>query len=714
LLSISTILIISLSAYSSAKESIKRSIFDRLNVAITLKKIKIDRWFQAQRQDILLLASLPETLNRSELLLANRNTNGSDLTRIKELREQIAPYFEEIGARKPNLKDISILTEGGIVIFSTNEKIENMYQPLGSTTTYFTESQVDIDPTFYVSPASNKTAITFAVPIFDEQNKRIAVLSATLDLKQIDELIRETTGLGETGQTYLVGRLEQQNAFIESEPFNSIQNNNDVRSVAIDAAIQGKSGSGLYRSYEDAPVIGIYNWLDKYDLALIAEIDQEEAFAPARALATNIILIGATSIGLLLIGIYWVSRRITRPIIAIADAALEFEKGNLSYRVAIEDEDEIGILAQEFNQMAQRIGDAFMAMEVSNRALEQQVKKGGEDSTDPQVGTEEVAKAHSITVRDAFKKSEGVAKQHDLDDIDRLESTSNSDIIAGRYRIISREDFDDSRQNFLAKDTKYLNEPTCAIEQFQIPSESQFTTAVGALFEAEVHALEVMGRSEVAPRLLAFFEAPHSSFIIVRESFEGITLDEELSKCQPLSLTDSLELLIRLLRLLEIVHLSGLIHQDIQPRTIIFHPQRRRYILTNLGLRARIQARIGSLQGKQYSLQQEYIAPEQKTGQAVQGSDLYALGLIVLQALTGKPPRDLSIDSNSGEIVWRHLVKVNESVANVLNKLVCQDYEKRYGKIRDVLRDLDEVPEVRAILHKTPSRSKLKLDSTLE
>ena len=688
LLSISAILVVSAGAYLFAKKSIERSLFARLNVAITAKDAQIDRWFQTQRQDMLLLASLPDTLELSRLLLADRNSAQPNPNRTNALRGRIATYFGEIGEKKSALKNISILTAGGIVLFSTNEKLENMYQPLGSTTTYFTEDRVDIDPTLHVSSTDNAAAIAFAVPILDSTNKRIAVLSATLDLSQIDKLIRTASGLGETGQTYLIGRLEQKSVFVGAETASAAQYENGVRSVAIDAAVRGQSGSGLYQNYAGDSVIGAYGWLDKHNLALIAEIGRGEAFAPARTLARNIALTGTAAAGILLLGIYLALRRLTKPIATIAAAAMQFEKGNLSSRAIVEGEDEIGTLARTFNRMAQWI--------------EKERKKGRKASS---ASIKDAAKAGPSAARKQTPRSKSEASdQNTSETTSKPAASTSSDLIGERYRITQSKPIDALRNILLAKDTRYLNEPTCAIEQFHIPLEPKFAEAVRTLFEAEAPALEAMGRSEVAPRLLAFFEESRSLYVIVREFFEGNTLEEKFSQGQPLNLTESLELLISLLRLLEIVHLGGLAHQDIQPKTIIFHPQKRRYVLVNLGLRARIQARIDSLQGKPYSFPQEYAAPEQKLGQALPESDLYALGLITLQALTGKGPQELSLDPNTGEIAWRNLLTINTSFASVLERLLCQDYRKRYAKVRDVLADLNGSSEIRSILALSKAR----------
>ncbi|MEO0648799.1 MAG: cache domain-containing protein, partial [Cyanobacteria bacterium J06650_10] len=216
LLSVATVATISTTSYISARESLKQSVFDRLNVAISLKETQINKWVQAQYQDILLLASLSDVYEQTEQLTDQSSDADIKETERQAVVDDVARVFKGIGDTKPNLQTISILNERGIVLFSTDEQRQNKYQPLGSTTTYFTANETNIRPTFYNSPVTNEAAITFATPILDGSSQRAGVLSVTLDLQEVDELIREKTGLGETGQTYLVGRLEQRNAFISS------------------------------------------------------------------------------------------------------------------------------------------------------------------------------------------------------------------------------------------------------------------------------------------------------------------------------------------------------------------------------------------------------------------------------------------------------------------------------------------------------------------
>ncbi len=385
LLSAATVLTISVSTYFSAREIIKQSLFDRLSVAATLKEEEITQWFKTQRSDILLLARLPEVKTQTKALADNKSK--------QDAYDKLSLYLQDIISAKENLAEVSILTEGGIVLFSTNKALEKTYQPLGATTTYFTNAEEKVVPTLYMSPVTGTTVITFATPILDGNNTRVGVLSVTLDLQDVDSLIRERTGLGDTGTTYLVGQLERRNTFIASDQDNESQT--DLNSFAIDAATAGEHGAGLYKNYLDEPVIGVYRWLDGQSLALIAEINQKEAFIPARILARNILLIGSIATGLLLSGIYLLSRRITKPIAAITEAAIRLENGELEQSIPVVSQDEIGFLAQTFNRMAQQLQESFAALETNNQELESRVKERTAELEDAKEAAESATRTKS-------------------------------------------------------------------------------------------------------------------------------------------------------------------------------------------------------------------------------------------------------------------------------------------------------------------------------
>jgi methyl-accepting chemotaxis protein PixJ len=362
LLSLTTVGVVALSAYNQAKQAIEKLVFERLGVAASIQDAEIDNWFKIQRQDVLLSAQLPEIRKQAELLLKNPTTNYSN-PEAKAAYQNIAEYLHNLAKIKPNLAEISLITNEGKIAFSTNKSLEGKSQPLDNNVTYFQLERTKVKPVFYQSPLTGKITVTLATPIFNQAKQRIGVLAINLNLEEIEQLINDNTYLGASGEVYLIGKLNQKNAFISSTFSEKAQYSEGVTSFGIDAAIARKDGRGLYLNYNGVPVIGVYRWIDEQNLALLAEKSQKEAFAPARTIASNIILIGLGSSTLLLLSVYLLSRRITLPILSLTEAATELANGNLDYQADISSQDEIGVLARAFNRMAQQLQDSFNNLE---------------------------------------------------------------------------------------------------------------------------------------------------------------------------------------------------------------------------------------------------------------------------------------------------------------------------------------------------------------
>ena len=200
-----------------------------------------------------------------------------------------------------------------------------------------------------------------ASPLFDQNGggQRVAVLAANLQLERLDRIILERTGLGETGQTYLVGGDSR---FVH-ERMNTGADANGVHSAGIDDAVAGNNGQGLYADYRGVPVIGVYRWLPDREAAIVAEISQGEAFASARQLALVIGGAGLVSALLLAIGISLIAQRVTRPILDLAAVATRVRGGDLEATARVTSTDEVGTLEVAFNEMTAQLRENVETLE---------------------------------------------------------------------------------------------------------------------------------------------------------------------------------------------------------------------------------------------------------------------------------------------------------------------------------------------------------------
>ena len=361
LLSVVTVGVVATAAYFEAKQALIDEMRDRLTVATTLKSYQLDGWVKNQLQDVLLTSKQPRLRETVAILL----TVAPDEPAYARAYATLKQYLSEWTQVKPNMRSIRITTNGGFVIFASNTpEIEGKFRPLGTPTTYFTPESTDIVvPDFHISKTTGKAAIALATPIFDEAGVKMAALTVDLQLEQVDTLIRNNTGLGKTGETYLMGKNAADAIFISRQEKGEEKLAQAAESFGIDRAISGQDGFALYPNYRGIPVVGMYHWLPDQNLALLAEIAQDEAFAPARKLARHIIGIGIVSVGVLLIGVYLLSRNIVRPIEAIGAAAKQLAAGDLNQTAPVMTEDEVGFLARTFNQMASQLKALFEELE---------------------------------------------------------------------------------------------------------------------------------------------------------------------------------------------------------------------------------------------------------------------------------------------------------------------------------------------------------------
>lgn len=308
LLSLVAIGIVGGVAFFRARDALKQAAFNQLSVAATLKEEEIARWFEDKQRDFFLVTKFPDVQRNLQQLLSSQNSDSGDLAANKILSN----YLLSVTQTKPDLREIFILNRSNRVILSTNKLHEGEYEILADTTYIEKVEPGDtFAPIFYVSPVTGKPSVTLATPLRDAAGVRQGVILAHLNLDRIDQIVRERTGLGKSGETYLVGSLVTKNTFISKENKTGTQEFlTGISSQGIDAAISGISGFGLYRNYAKVPVIGVYRWLNEQDLALLVEMQQAEAFAPARQLAGTIVLVGLVSVGALSIGVYWLTQQL--------------------------------------------------------------------------------------------------------------------------------------------------------------------------------------------------------------------------------------------------------------------------------------------------------------------------------------------------------------------------------------------------------------------
>ncbi len=275
--------------------------------------------------------------------------------------------------------------------------------------------------------------------------------------------------------------------------------------------------------------------------------------------------------------------------------------------------------------------------------------------------------------------------------VDSPEIKSGDLLLGGRYKISQVLGAGGFGRTYLAQDTQRPGNPTCVVKKLMpARQDPRFLQVARRLFNSEAEILQSLGKHHQIPELLAYFE-DDQEFYLIQEYIEGHTLSEELPPVQNVQNESFvIEMLKQVLEVLEFVHQHRVIHRDIKPANIIRCTQDNRLVLIDFG--------AVKLMQPQSSEQTElatvaigtrgYAPPEQFAGHPRLCSDIYALGMIAIQAITGIPPQELQPNPETGNVMWRQTVQVSQGLAAILDKMVCYHFSDRYQSAAAVLQDL--------------------------
>ncbi|MCB9421536.1 MAG: GAF domain-containing protein [Ardenticatenaceae bacterium] len=360
ILSLATTSIVAVTTYVRARRTLTQSVFDQLTAVAKLKERNLVRWVDTQRQETLLIARLLESKSPVLYLLQLETEESLDsLDAYQSSFEELTAFLKILHKDVPAFAEIIVLTgTGGKIIASTEPTHQGEYRVLDS---YFIQGRED---TFirkvYPSPITGRPTLTISTPLQDEDGTVWGVLAVHLDLGEMDALVMEQIGAGQTSETYLV---DAYNVFVSGERFGRDEYPRGVHTTGIDTAVQGISGASLYKNYAGIPVIGAYRWIDKLGVALITEMYQDEAFAAADRLTSTIALVSIASAIVLTVGVYLLAKQIAQPILAITETAVQIAQGDLTQSAPVTTEDEVGLLARTFNQMTGQLRELYAQQE---------------------------------------------------------------------------------------------------------------------------------------------------------------------------------------------------------------------------------------------------------------------------------------------------------------------------------------------------------------
>lgn len=267
--------------------------------------------------------------------------------------------------------------------------------------------------------------------------------------------------------------------------------------------------------------------------------------------------------------------------------------------------------------------------------------------------------------------------------------------LSQRYYILRQLGQGGFGKTFLAEDLHVPGQPKCVVKQLKPQgSDSAILLAARRLFATEARTLYQLGNHPQIPSLLAYFEE-NKEFYLVQEYIEGHVLAQEITAANYQRTEKKvIKLLQELLEILEFIHKKNVIHRDVNPYNIIRRTIDQKLVLIDFGAVKQLTTQV-LRDGKTVATiavgTPGYFPSEQSHGYPKFSSDVYAVGIIGLQALTGFSADKFPIHSETGELHWHHLANVSQDFRYVLDKMLRYDYRERYPSAIEALQAIKKL-----------------------
>ncbi len=200
----------------------------------------------------------------------------------------------------------------------------------------------------------------------------------------------------------------------------------------------------------------------------------------------------------------------------------------------------------------------------------------------------------------------------------------------GRYEIRSEIGKGGMASVYLAYDPRFGRQVAVKL----LPPQFLHNPVLRRRFEREAQTIATIEHPAIVP-VYDFGEQEEQLYLVMR-NMQGGSLSEAI-KSSPIALPRTTQILTRLAGALDLVHARGIIHRDLKPANILFDDFGNAF-LSDFGIAFLTEATT-ALTGDAIIGTPAYMSPEQVRGEELDGrSDIYALGTILFEMLTGKQP----------------------------------------------------------------------------
>lgn len=356
-------------SFRQAGSALDSEAESKLEAVAALKSGQAEAWFAERVLDLELLAEFPAT-NQAMLDYTEAFRFGVDSNRYQQAQAEWNELFSAYNNEK-GYYDLFLIGTDGNVIYSVTHEADfatNVVDGVYASSGLGAVAQAALDGNFLITdiesyaPSAGIPASFIGEPLRDATGEIIGALVLQLPLDQINGIMQERTGLGASGETYLVGQdhLMRSDSRFSDDP--TILRST-VNHEPVIRALDGESGVMVAPDYRGVPVLSVFAPFEFMGLhwAILSEIDQAEINAPTISLRNTILGVGVVATVILGVAAFLLARTFSAPVTRVRDALVAVSSGDLSEEVVIDAQDEIGDMARAYSNMQGYLREAASA-----------------------------------------------------------------------------------------------------------------------------------------------------------------------------------------------------------------------------------------------------------------------------------------------------------------------------------------------------------------
>lgn len=363
-----SILGLGLASYYTERDTLEGLVINQLNIVADLKEDRLLIWLQERQGDLRMLATNRLNQDHFTRLVTQDETHSGKIDIAMITTDSLIALKES----RVGYQEISFVDKDGTTIVTTNPTLSNKpspYQLLVHRTLNTSDGSIIQD--IYRNPNSNQSLMIFAHTVQALDLESGDVLASTIGViyiivsmeETIYPIIQDWSGMGETGETLLMRSEGDDVLLLNDLRFNehaalTLRLSADAPNGQIaQMMLQGKEGITQTLDYRNIPVLAAYRHIPGINWGLIAKEDVDEAFGAIDLLARRVLTVSAAVLAIAGLVSIVLSRTLTKPLAYLTDAIHTVIAGDLTTELRVEQRDEIGLLAESFNQMIGHLND---------------------------------------------------------------------------------------------------------------------------------------------------------------------------------------------------------------------------------------------------------------------------------------------------------------------------------------------------------------------